>query len=68
MDQPDCVASHCKPNGWSCSVEHIECCGFTRKTPMDWYVSADDIYMKTRMFQVFLTDEMVSPDGTVSVT
>eukprot|EP01043_Picozoa_sp_COSAG02_P033016 COSAG02_NODE_2233_length_9425_cov_2.280399_2_plen_271_part_00 len=60
---PGCVEAHCKTNGWSCSVEHAECCGFLRKTPMDWYVSADDIYMKTRLFQIFLTDEMVSPDG-----
>jgi len=27
------------------------------------YVSADDIYMKTRMFQIYLTDEMVDPSG-----
>lgn len=60
---PGCIMAHCKTNGWTCSFNHSECCGFSRKTPMDWYVSADDIYMKTRMYQVFLTDEMVSPDG-----
>jgi hypothetical protein len=60
---PNCVAAHCAANGWACSLAHVECCGFARKSPMDWYVSADDIYMKTRMFQVFLTDEMVDPAG-----
>ena len=30
------------------------------------YVSADDIYMKTRMFQIYLTDEMVDPSGKFS--
>ena len=24
--------------GWTCSADHVECCGFTRKTPMDWCV------------------------------
>jgi hypothetical protein len=62
-EHPECTAAHCSTKGWGCSYDHPECCGFTRKTPMDWYVSADDIYMKTRLFQVFLTDEMVSPDG-----
>ena len=62
-EHPGCVVAHCKTKGWTCSLEHFECCGFTRKSPMDWYVSADDIYMKTRMFQIFLTDEMVSPAG-----
>ena len=60
---PGCIAAHCKTNGWTCNYAHQECCGFSNKTPMDWYGSADDIYMKTRMFQVFLTDEMVSAGG-----
>lgn len=63
----DCTAPHCKGNSThaavKCSFEHGECCPFFRRSPQDWYVIADDVYLKTRVFQVFLTDELVDPAG-----
>ena len=55
----DCIAPVCKAKGYACDNDHEQCCHYPRRSPLDWYVSADDVYMKTKMQQVFLTDEMV---------